>query len=83
MVAEWYPYRPFGVREKRKEYGSGSDKSGSVDQIEAGKGLEGHWYKCGVLGSEPALIVDYKMVSLRLNAHGIGATKVLKRSTGN
>ena len=30
----------------------------------------------------PALIVDYKMVSLRLNAHGLGGTKVLKRSTG-
>ena len=53
LVAEWYPYRPFGVREKRKKYGSGSDKSGWVDQVEAGKGLEGHWYKCGVLGSEP------------------------------
>ena len=52
LVAEWYPYRPFGVREKRKEYGSGSDKSGSVDQIEAGKGCEGHRYECDVLGSE-------------------------------
>jgi hypothetical protein len=40
------------VREKRKEYGSGSDKSGSVDQIEAGKGCVGNRYECDVLGSE-------------------------------
>ena len=71
------------VREKLKEYHSGSDKSGSVDQIKAGKGCEGCRYECGVLCSEPALIVEHEMVSLRLTAHGIGATKVLKRSIGN
>ena len=71
------------VREKRKEYHSGSDKSGSVDQVEAGKGCEGRWYECGVLCGEPVLIVEHKVVSLRLIAHGIGVTKALKRPTRN
>ena len=82
LVAEWYPYRPLGVREKRKKYGSDSDKSGSVDQIEAREGCEGHRHQCGAPSSEPELTVEHKMVSLRITAHGIGITKVPNRSTG-
>ena len=69
------------MREKRKEYGSGSDKSGSVDQFEAGKDVRAIGTSVMSSAVNPALIVDYKMVSLRLNAYGLGGTKVLKRST--
>ena len=54
MLAEWYSYRPLGVRENPGEYGPGSDKGGSVDQIGAVKGLVGHRCERDVFGTKPS-----------------------------
>ena len=52
-------------------------------RLKQGKGVSAVGKSMASSAANPGLIVEHEMVSLRLIAHGIGATKVLKRPTGN